>query len=85
MARLLARFRHTYVSPQDKRLLAWTKPLLVEALRNMPTLCPPRVAQQRKAYLEQIVRGALDRDDNDPTRLAMQRAMNDARRVIGVI
>lgn len=59
--------------------VGWNKPVLVEALRNVQTICPPRVSKQAKADLERIVRGALERDDNDPIRLAMQRALTDAR------
>lgn len=79
MARPLARFRHQHVTREERRMLNWTKPLLVAALRDMPTICPPRTAQQSKKELERIVRGALERDDNDPIRLKMQRALADAR------
>lgn len=62
------------------RLMMDSKPVLVEALRNMQSICPPRVSKQRKADLARIVRNALWRDDNDPTRLAMQAALRDARK-----
>lgn len=79
MARPLAQFRFTHVTREERRMFNWTKPLLLAALRDMPTICPPRAAQQRKKELERIVRGALERDDNDPIRLKMQRALADAR------
>jgi hypothetical protein len=65
-----------------RKLHGWTKPLLVEALRNVQSICPPRVSRQDKADLERIVNRALNRSDNDPLRLAMQRALADARRAI---
>lgn len=37
----------------------WTKAILVEAVRNVQHVCPPRPSQQSKADLERIVRGAL--------------------------
>ncbi|MBB2199654.1 hypothetical protein HLH44_19850 [Gluconacetobacter sp. 1c LMG 22058] len=65
---------------RTSRLMMDSKPVLIEALRNMQSICPPRVSKQRKADLERIVRNALWRDDNDPTRLAMQAALRDARK-----
>ncbi len=79
MARPLAQFRDMHITREEKRMHNWTKPLLVRALQDMPTLCPPRVRQQRKSDLERIVCGALYRDDNDPVRLAMQSALKSAR------
>ena len=70
-------------NPQARRLCGWTKPVLVEALRNMQTICPPRVSQQSVKDLARIVRGALDRDDNDPIRATMIRALADARKTLG--
>lgn len=79
MARPLARFRQQHITRDERKLLNWTKPLLVAALRDMPSICPPRTAQQSKKELERIVRGALERNDGDPIRLKMQRALADAR------
>lgn len=84
MGRPLAQFRGSWVSREDKKLLNWSKPLLVEALLNMPSICPPRVTRQSKDYLRGIVEHALwgndfNRSNDDPIRLAMQRAMKDAR------
>jgi len=75
----MTRFEHRELR-RAARMLADSKPVLVEALRNMSTICPPRVAKQKKADLERVVRGALWRDDPDPTRIAMQMALRDARR-----
>ncbi|GBQ33072.1 hypothetical protein HLH34_18945 [Gluconacetobacter azotocaptans] len=75
----MTRFEHRE-NRRASRLMMDSKPVLVEALRNMQSICPPRVSKQRKADLERIVRNALWRDDNDPTRLAMQAALRDARK-----
>lgn len=77
----MTRFEHRELR-RAARMLTDSKPVLVEALRNMPTICPPRVATQSKAHLERIVRGALWRDELDPTRIAMQIALRDARRAL---
>lgn len=60
------------------RLHRWTKPILLEAVRNVQAVCPPRPSQQSKAYLERIVRGALDLDDENPIKMAMQSALAEA-------
>ena len=61
-----------------KRLCGWKKPMLIEALRNMQTICPPRVSQQSKKDLERIVLRALSLADDNPVKLAMQQALKDA-------
>lgn len=79
MTHLHLPLRHKRQSRADRALAGWTKPLLILALRDMPTICPPRLTRQSKRDLERIVNGALFRDDADPVRLAMQRALADAR------
>lgn len=80
MARPLAQFRQSHVTRDEKRALSLgTKPVLVEALRQVQAICPPRVSQQSKAELERIVRGALWREDDDPIRAKMQAALAAAR------
>lgn len=66
-------------SRAERKMLNTRKEILVEALRGMPTICPPRVAVQSKANLQRIVDGALYRGDADPIRLAMQTALANAR------
>lgn len=84
MGRLIASCRHMYISPENKRIHAWSKPLLVEALRNVQAVCPPRVTKQSKRELERIVNGVLHRlDDAHPLHKQMVQALADARRSLG--
>lgn len=79
MAGLHAGGRPERFTRRERQMVAWTKALLVEALRDMPTIRPPRLDRQDKADLERIVRGALDRPDGDPVRVAMIGALDRAR------
>lgn len=71
--------RYRRQSLAQRAAATWSRPLLVMALRDMPTICPPRLTRQCKRELERIVNGALCRADDDPVRLAMQAALADAR------
>lgn len=71
--------RHKRFGRLDRRIAGWTKPMLVEAVRNVQQLCPPRPSRRSKADLERIVLRALSFDDDHPIRLAMQVALSEAR------
>ena len=77
--RMVVAFQGTELTKAEKQVMRPNKDVLVEALRHMPTICPPRVAQQSKIDLQRLVNKALWRPDGDPVRLAMQQALRDAR------
>jgi hypothetical protein len=59
MTRALNTTRRPRFSRQERKLIHWTKPMLVLALQDMPELCPPRVRQQSMAHLKAVVERAL--------------------------
>lgn len=81
MARPLAQCRFTHITRQERKQIGWTKPMLVSALQDMPTLCPPRVRQQSKAYHQGIVERALW-NSSDDIAARMRSAMADARKAV---
>lgn len=68
------------MNAEFNRTHGWTKSLLVEAVRNVQHICPPRPSRQSKAELERIVRGALNLPDGHPVKVAMQHSLQDARK-----
>lgn len=69
---------------REQAALSWTKPVLVEALRHVQAIRPPRVERQAKADLERIVRKVLAADAHDPVRVRLQQALADARATIAM-
>lgn len=67
------------LNAEFNRMHGWSKPVLVEAVRNVQAICPPRPSRQSKADLERIVNGALNLGDAHPIKLAMQAALASAR------
>lgn len=63
----------------QKRRDLWARPVLLNALYDMPTLYPVKAFQLTKVELKRIVILALNRKPEDPLRIDMQAALERAR------
>jgi len=84
MARMLAAFRNGRFTREEIKTMrptveSFTKPMLIDVLRQVQNLQPPRMAQQSKATLVNCVRRGLYQPDGSPVRLAVQQAMASVR------